>query len=135
MPGTTGADFLTALVVAYEIAIRVGMIRHAISETYHLSGSWAPIGGAAAAGKIMKCDPGILREAVGTAGGYGPIAPMMKVISKPYMMKDGSGWGAMVGLTSILMAEAGFTGVNPIFPHYCRASVAPSCSTMPRRSQ
>ncbi len=114
-PGTTGADFLTALVVAYEIAIRAGMIRHATSETYHLSGSWGAIGGAAAAAKIMKCDRSTLREAFGTAEGYGPIAPMMKVISKPCMVKDGIGWGAMVGLTSVLMAQAGFTGINPIF--------------------
>ena len=45
----TGAEFLTALVVAYELGIRAGVIRHATYEVYHSSGSWGAIAGAAAA--------------------------------------------------------------------------------------
>jgi hypothetical protein len=41
--GCTGAEFLTALVVGYEIGIRAGLIRHALYPTYHSSGSWGPL--------------------------------------------------------------------------------------------
>jgi 2-methylcitrate dehydratase PrpD len=39
----------------------------------------------------------------------------MKGIETPSMGKDGIGWGAMVAMLSVLMAKAGFTGIEPIF--------------------
>jgi 2-methylcitrate dehydratase PrpD len=52
---------------------------------------------------------------MGTAEYHAPIAPMMKGIATPSMVKDGIGWGAMVSMASILMARVGFTGVAPLF--------------------
>ena len=43
-PSCAGNEFLTALVIGYELGIRAGRIRHACYETYHSSGSWAAIG-------------------------------------------------------------------------------------------
>ena len=106
---------LTALVVGYELGIRAGLIRHALYSTYHSSGSWGAIAGAAAAGKILELKADILRQALGTAEYHAPIAPMMKGIDTPNMGKDSLGWGAMVGLASVLMAQNGFTGVEPLF--------------------
>ena len=40
----------------------------------------------------------------------------MKGIDVVAMTKDSIGWGAMVAMSSILLARKGFTGVNPIFP-------------------
>ena len=34
----------------------------------------------------------------------------MRVIDQPTMLKDGSGWGAMAGVSAALLAEVGFTG-------------------------
>jgi len=114
-PGITGDQFLTAMVVGYEVSIRAGLIRHATYETYHSSGSWGAIGGAAAAGKIL----GLTREkfchALGAAEYHAPIAPMMKCIEIPGMGKDSIGWGCMVAMMSVGMAESGFTGIDPIF--------------------
>jgi 2-methylcitrate dehydratase PrpD len=111
----SGKQFLTALVVGYEIGIRSGLIRHARYETYHASGSWGALAGAAAAGKIMGLDSTTLRNALGTAEYHAPISPMMKGIAKPSMVKDGIGWGAMVAVMSVLMAQKGFTGIEPLF--------------------
>ena len=44
--GVGGRDFLAALVVGYELAIRAAMIRHATYTTYHSTGSWGAIGSA-----------------------------------------------------------------------------------------
>ena len=111
----SGRDFLAALVVGYELAIRAAIIRHAAYTTYHSTGSWGAIGGAAAGGKLLGLDSGQLKHAMGIAEYFAPIAPMMKGIDVVAMTKDSIGWGAMAAMSSILMAGKGFTGVNPIF--------------------
>lgn len=110
-----GKDFLTALTIGYEVGIRAGLIRHATYEMYHSSGSWGAIGGAAAAGKLLKLSKERLCHALGTAEYHAPIAPMMKCIETPGMGKDSIGWGCMVAMMSVLMAEKDFTGITPIF--------------------
>ena len=110
-----GTDFLTALVIGYEVAIRAGLIRHALYQTYHSSGSWGAVGGAAVAGRVLGLDQSTLREAMGVAEYHAPIAPMMKGIEKPSMVKDSIGWGTMVALASVLMAQEGFIGIEPLF--------------------
>jgi len=111
----SGEAFLTALIVGYEIGIRAGLIRHALYQTYHSSGSWGAIAGAAAAGRVVGLSADTLRQALGIAEYHAPIAPMMKGIDTPCMGKDSVGWGAMVGMASVLMAQRGFTGIEPLF--------------------
>lgn len=113
--GVSGQAFLTAFVIGYEIGIRAGLIRHATYPTYHSSGSWGAIAAAAAVGRIFGLEAGVLRQALGTAEYHAPIAPMMKGIDTPSMGKDSIGWGAMVGMASVLLAQRGFTGVEPLF--------------------
>ena len=111
----TGENFLTALVIGYELAIRAALIRHATYKTYHSSGSWGAIGGAAAAGKLLGLSREKLCHALGAAEYHAPIAPMMKCIELPGMGKDSIGWGCMVAMMSVMMADKGFTGIDPIF--------------------
>ncbi|MCK5101114.1 MAG: MmgE/PrpD family protein, partial [Desulfobacteraceae bacterium] len=84
-------------------------------ETYHSSGSWGAIGGAAAAGKLLGLSRKKLCHALGAAEYHAPIAPMMKCIELPGMGKDSIGWGCMVAMMSAMMADKGFTGIDPIF--------------------
>jgi 2-methylcitrate dehydratase PrpD len=111
----SGKDLLTALLIGYEIGIRCGRIRHATYSTYHSSGSWGAIAGAAAAGRLLNLDAEALWHAMGAAEYHAPIAPMMKGIETPSMGKDSIGWGAMVAMLSVLMARNGFTGITPLF--------------------
>ncbi len=110
-----GGEFLTALVIGYEVAIRSGLIRHALSTSVHASGSWGAIGGAALSGRLLNLGRRELREALGVAEHHAPISNVMKALDKPCNAKDSVGWGAMVGISSALMAGEGFTGVNPFF--------------------
>lgn len=114
-PACSGKQFLTALTIGYEIGIRAGLIRHACYETFHSSGSWGAVAGAAAAGKIVGLDRNALLNAMGAAECHAPIAPMMKGIETPAMTKDAIGWGAMVAMISVRLAQKGFTGIEPIF--------------------
>jgi 2-methylcitrate dehydratase PrpD len=113
--GCSGAEFLTGVVIGYEIGIRAGLMRHALYPTYHSSGSWGAVGAAACAGRLLGLDRARLREALGTAEYHAPIAPMGKGIDVPCMGKDSLGWGNMTGLASVFMAARGFTGVEPLF--------------------
>lgn len=115
LPRCRGTDLLSGLVVGYEVGIRAGLIRHARYETFHASGSWGAVAGAAAAGRMLDLDSDSLVQALGAAEYHAPIAPMMKGIHTPSMGKDGIGWGAMVAMLSVLMAQAGFTGIRPLF--------------------
>ena len=111
----SGREFLTALVIAYELGIRAGVIRHGTCEVYHSSGSWGAIAGAAAVGRLLGFSAKQMFHAMGAAEYHAPIAPMMKGIDTPSMGKDSIGWGCMVAVLSALMARDGFTGVRPLF--------------------
>jgi 2-methylcitrate dehydratase PrpD len=114
-PAPDGPELLTAFIIGYEVSIRAGLIRTTTASVYHTSGSWGAVGGAALAGRLLNLDRTALREALGTAEYHGPIASMMRGISKPCMAKDTIGWGAMVAVSSALMAKSGFTGAHPFF--------------------
>ncbi len=113
--GCSGEEFLTALVIGYEVGIRAGLIRHATYAAYHSSGSWGAVAGAAAGGRLAGLSPEALWHAMGSAEYHAPIAPMMKGIATPSMGKDSIGWGCMVAVNAVLMAQKGFTGIRPLF--------------------
>ena len=113
--GTSGRDyddgeFLTCLVLGYEIAIRAGIALHASVSDYHTSGAWVSLAVAALGARIRGLDEAQLHEALGIAEYHGPRSQMMRTIDHPTMVKDGSGWGAMCGVSAALLAEDGFTG-------------------------
>jgi 2-methylcitrate dehydratase PrpD len=106
----TGPEFLTTLVIGYEIAIRAGMAQHATASDYHTSGAWNALGVAAMAARCWGFDRERFRHALGIAEYHGPRSQMMRCIDFPTMVKDGSGWGAMCGLSAAYLAADGFTG-------------------------
>jgi 2-methylcitrate dehydratase PrpD len=106
----TGAELLTSVVVGYEIALRAGVALHGTAYDYHTSGAWNALGCAATAARRLRLDAEQTRHALGIAEYNGPRSQMMRCIDHPTMVKDGSGWGAMTGVSAGLMAHRGFTG-------------------------
>ena len=106
----TGAEFLARMVLGYEIGCRAGMALHASAPDYHTSGAWMALACAAIGARALGLSPGATREALGIAEYHGPRSQMMRCIAHPTMVKDGSGWGAMAGVSAALMAARGFTG-------------------------
>ena len=107
---SNAAEFLNAFVVGYEIACRVAMAQHGTCPDYHGSGSWNSLGAAAIAARLLGLDPPRTRQALGIAEYFGPRSQIMRVVDHPTMVKDSSGWGAMVGVTATYLAASGFTG-------------------------
>lgn len=105
-----GREWLTRLVIGYEVATRAGIALHATAADYHTSGAWNALGVAAIAGRQLGLDAGALDEAFGAAEFYAPRSPMMRCIDHPTMVKDGSAWGALAGMSAALLARDGFTG-------------------------
>lgn len=105
-----GREFLAALVVGYEVATRAGIALHATACDYHTSGAWNALGAAALTARALGMDAATTREALGIAEFHGPRSQMMRCIDYPTMVKDGSGWGAMAGVSAALLARSGFTG-------------------------
>jgi 2-methylcitrate dehydratase PrpD len=112
---STGADFLTGLVVAYEVAMRAGRILHPLYGFYHGTGAWGPIGAASGAPRLLGCTREQTWHALGIAEFHAAMTPEMRSVDCPSMLKDGIGWGAMVGLGAALLAAHGFTGIPSLF--------------------
>lgn len=113
-PNLTARQALAALVVGYEVAARAGVALHATSSDYHTSGAWNALGVAALGAHLRGQVPEVLRQALGIAEYHGPRSQMMREIANPTMLHDGSGMGALVGISSLLQAERGFTGAPAI---------------------
>jgi 2-methylcitrate dehydratase PrpD len=113
-PGLTGRQALTALAMGYEVAARAAVALHATVSDYHTSGAWNALGVAALGAHLRGDTADVLRHALGIAEYHGPRSQMMREIANPTMLHDGSGMGALVGVSSLLQAERGFTGAPAI---------------------
>jgi len=106
----SGKELLTTLMIGYEIALRAGIALHATACDYHTSGAWNALGCAAVTARRLGSKPEAIRHALGIAEYHGPRSQMMRVIDHPTMLKDGSGWGSMAGVSAGMLAHHGFTG-------------------------
>ena len=106
----TGRDLIATLVLGYEIAVRAGMALHATAPDYHTSGAWNALGCAAIGARMLGLRRDATRHALGIAEYHGPRSQMMRCIDHPTMLKDGSGWGALAGVSAACLAADGFTG-------------------------
>jgi 2-methylcitrate dehydratase PrpD len=111
----TAEEFLLAVLIGYEVAIRAGIEQHAHRAEYHGSGSWGALGAAAAAARLLKLSPEVTRQALGLAEYHAPMALIMRSVAEPAMTKDGIAWGAHTGVTAAYLAQAGFTGTESEF--------------------
>lgn len=103
-------EFMTCFVLGYEIATRAGIALHSTACDYHSSGAWNALACAALGARLMKLDAEGTRHALGIAEYHGPRSQIMRVVDHPTMLKDGSGWGAMTGISAAYLAADGFTG-------------------------
>jgi len=110
----SGQEFLTTLTIGYEVALRAGLALHATACDYHTSGAWNALGCAAMTARVLRLSADQTRHALGIAEYHGPRSQMMRCIDHPTMLKDGSGWGAMTGVSAAMLASTGFTGAPAV---------------------
>lgn len=109
--GTGGTQFLTAVVMGYEVMIRVGLavgISHNF-RGFHPTGTTGPFGSAAAAGKVMGLSENALLDALGSAGSFSSGIKEFAVTGS-MIKRYHAGKSAENGVVTALLASRGFTG-------------------------
>ena len=106
----TGDEFLSALCVGYETALRAGVALMATASDYHASGAFSGVGVVCAGARLLGMDESPFRHALGIAEYFGPRCPMMRLIDHPSMLRDAHGAGAFSGINALLLAQSGITG-------------------------
>lgn len=109
--GLNGKRMLTAMVVGYEVAHRIGGFWHEHHTVYQACGSWGSVASAAATANLMGLTPEQTVHALGIAEYHAPNVPMMRDIDHPGMVKHAIAWGSMTGVTAAELAVRGFTGI------------------------
>lgn len=109
----SGKNFLEAIIIGYECAIRTALVMRSLGGPRKGSGGWATIGAAAAVSRLLGCSPEQIVHAVGLAEYYAPQAPQDRSAAFPSEMKEGISWGAQTGYSAALLASSGFTAMRP----------------------
>lgn len=105
-------EFLSALLVGYELSMRQGLVLQNYYNFYHSTGSYIPFGIAGAVGKLWNENEDTISNAFGIADYYAPFVPCMRTVNEPSDNKDGIYMGAKLGAEAMLLAKNGFTGKN-----------------------
>lgn len=105
----TYREYLTTLVVAYDVAVRIGQ---AVQDYYHFlhsTGTYGAVGTAAGVGRIFGFTRKKMNTAISMAEFHAPMTPVMRSVQYPSMNKDGVPFGAMIGALAALDTMAGET--------------------------
>ncbi|HET7730157.1 MAG TPA: MmgE/PrpD family protein [Usitatibacter sp.] len=112
---STGAEFLAAVTVGYEISTRIGMaVQPSHYKYFHTTGT-AGVFGAAAAGAVLLSpgDAAVMGHALATAGTF--AAGLQQAFRSDSMTKPlHAGHAASVGVKAAMAAAAGVTGAADI---------------------
>jgi 2-methylcitrate dehydratase PrpD len=112
--GSSGQQFLTAVVAGYEVGIRVGeFLGRSHYKIFHTTGTAGTLAAAAAAGRLLNLTPQQMQDAFGSAG--------TQAAGLWEFLRDGAdskqlhaAKAAADGLSSAYLANAGFTGARRI---------------------
>ena len=116
--GASGRDLLAAVIVGYEVAIRVAAARDFSDLATFSTGRWCAYGVAAAAGRLRKTPPETLTHALAIAGEQSPdLAAAGYSALQGNSIKEGIPWATMTGLAALDLAEGGFAGATDILDH------------------
>jgi 2-methylcitrate dehydratase PrpD len=111
----TGRDLIRAYIVAWEVAIRIGMAGPGAFQAkgFQVTSIGGAIGAAAAASRITGLDRQQTISAIGIAGGQ--ASGTLAFLADGAMSKAlNPGWAARMGIESARLAAAGMTGPESI---------------------
>jgi 2-methylcitrate dehydratase PrpD len=111
---SSGRDFLLAVAVGYEAALRIGeAVNPSHYRFWHPTGTVATFGAAAAAGSLVRLDAAQMLDALGTAGTQ--AAGLWEFNADGAMSKHlHPGKAAFNGILAADLARLGFTGATRI---------------------
>ena len=118
----TYKEYLTTLVIAYEVTIRWALAEQEHYGYLHSSGTYGSFGTAAGVGRLYDFSREQLNNTLSIADFHAPLTPVMRSVQYPSMNKDGVPFGALVGAMAVQETLAGSTGYGhlletPEFSH------------------
>ena len=116
----TWREYLSTLVICYELSIRWAMAMQDHYSYLHSTGAYGAFGTAAGIGRLLGLDEKQLNNALSIADFHAPMTPVMRAVEYPSMNKDGVPFGTLVGTTAVLETLCGSTGKTHILemPEY-----------------
>ena len=102
-------EYLTALVVGYDVAVREGLALQDHYRFLHSTGTYGAVATAAVAGRVLGMSREQLNTALSMAEFHAPLTPVMRAVEHPSMNKDGTPFGVMVGVLAVLDTLGGET--------------------------
>ena len=126
--GASHAQLMAAIVVGYEVAVRVAAARDFSSLKTMATGKWCNYGVAAASALLQGCTLAQMIQAMAIAGVHGPnqsAAGYSRVMGNH--VKEGIPWSSLTGYMAVSLAINGFTGPTDILdhpPHFDATAIA-----------
>jgi 2-methylcitrate dehydratase PrpD len=123
--GADGRDLLTAIVIGYEVAVRVAAARDFNRLDTMSTGRWCAYGAAAAGGWLAGMAPWTLAESLAVAGVQSPGLSASGYSQRMgNHVKEGIPWATFTGLSAMELALNGFCGPVDLldFPDYYDAA-------------
>ena len=111
--GASWNELAAAIVVGYEIAVRIAAGRNTALIETAATGKWCSFGVAAAIGRLRGLSADTLTHAMAIAGVHSPVQPSVNLPNSRVMnsnVKEGIPWAALTGALAVDLAQAGFTG-------------------------
>lgn len=116
LAGCSGKEFLAAIVIGYEVAIKLGIALDPAAHYargFHPTGTCGTMGAAITAAKILGLNQSAMTNALGIAGSM--AAGSMEFLSDGTFTKRlHPGWAAHSGIMAALLAGNDFTGPGTI---------------------
>ena len=109
--GAAGSDFITALVVGYEITSRLGGATTP-RPNVHSHGHWGAPGVAAAIAKLKRWPPADVRGVIDLAAGMSPANTWTNAFEGTTARNLYPGRSSMQGVLAVDLYECGFRGVD-----------------------
>jgi 2-methylcitrate dehydratase PrpD len=104
-----GRDFLTALVLGYEIGTRIGMACK-IRMSMHPHGTWGAVGAAVAVGKLMGYDEAKMKEIINVSSSLGLATSRRTMLEGGTVRNVYAGVSGQMGILAYDLVQSGFTG-------------------------
>ena len=115
MSGASGRDLILAYIIAWEVAIRIGLAVPGGFQArgFQVTSVGGAIGAAAAAGQVIGLDTECAVSAIGIAGGQ--ASGTLAFLADGAMSKAlNPGWAARTGIEAVRLAQAGMTGPSSV---------------------
>jgi len=116
--GASGGAVLEAVVVGYEVGVRVAAGRNPATLDTYSTGRWAAYAVAAAAGRLCRVPADLLAHALAVAG---VLSPGLSAAGYSRLMgnstKEGIPWAVFTGLAALDLVRRGWTGPLDILDH------------------